>query len=75
MSSGRYLQRGRVFQSYVFRPWLLAGLDAAENYTTTRVTLSGCSQKRIKLIGPSKERLVLNGCSKQRLTLNGAVQQ
>ena len=29
MSTGRYAKRGRAFQSFAFRPWALAGSEAA----------------------------------------------
>ena len=73
MSVGRYIMRGRVFQSRAFAGWALANSGAvvvvAEQ--TRRHRLVGTSSGRALLAGTSADETRLTGTSGQRYTLTG----
>ena len=77
MSTGRGAKRGRTFQGRAKAVWALAGagVTAATDYVTTRLTLRGAAQKRLMMSGTHKTQLTLNGISTERIEMLGASPQ
>lgn len=73
MSTGRFAQRGWAFQSFAFRPWGLAGADAAEivRVSTKRTICVGTSLARSECIGTSVMRSAMVGTSTEQREMIG----
>lgn len=68
MSIGRFLKRGKVFASKLFRPWTLAGARSA-TALAKRLNVEGTSAERLIVCGTSAYRIVPEGTSAERKTL------
>jgi len=70
MSVGRFLMRGRLFQSRLFATRMLSNQNVA--IPTRMAYLTGASQYRSAIEGASQYRSEITGTSQYRSVLEGA---